>query len=203
VRRLDGRGATLRRTFPGYGAVAAWIGDKIYLDQPQGTVTWTPGDRQLRLFLSKVHAASGSSQQGLLSVLIGNGYPPCGGVVSIRSKTVLCHKCDRMVVDFSPDGRLGLGVDPSTDGYGPGSLIITDTATGRIVRTLQGGTFFRELWEDDDTVLTVAEDQDSGLSGMVRCSVTGLCEQASDMHDYDFDDLPAGSLVPWVAVQRR
>lgn len=199
VKKLDGT-VVAKRSFQHYPTLAMWKGNRIFLTQNNRTLTWVPGASTTKVFLPHGHAITGDPATGRLSLLRGAGYPQKGAVIRVSDKKTLWQSPAKFIYEFSAKGTYGLAVSPESDGYGPGKLIVVNSRTGTTVRTLTGGTFFREAWESDTSFVTIMEDLDTHRSAMVRCRITGPCERASKRYSFAADDLPAGGAVPFLAA---
>ncbi|MEU4418957.1 hypothetical protein, partial [Nocardia salmonicida] len=104
---------------------------------------------------------SADRSRGLLSALregspegVANPDPWCGVLVDPADNREVLEDCTKRFETISPDGRHVLAVDIDSDGLGPLSYYVVDTATGATVATVKDqGTLMHAVWEDDSHIL--------------------------------------------------
>jgi hypothetical protein len=107
------------------------------------------------------------------------GQRHCSFMLDPDSGDPVWHSCDWRPLEFSADGSRVLAIDAATEGLGPRNMAVLDAATGDVVRTFTTrGTFGRATFEDDDTIIAVVAVEDE--ASIVRCTVTGDCELATE-----------------------
>lgn len=122
----------------------------------------------------------------------------CSGVFAVDSADPLWTTCDYRFHQFSPDGRYLLGTDIDSDGAGDVIAVVVDARTGELVHRFeapQPGYIGRTAFEGDDRVLlvyTTSYVEGEGETAIIRCSLDGSCETATEVRPAELGTLVYG-----------
>lgn len=112
--------------------------------------------------------------------LVAPNDSPCGAIVDADDLSQLWQSCDWYPIEFSADGSRVLAQPVGTEGFGPRSLAVLDSASGAVLQEFTAAGFVGASgFEDSDTVDMVVV-ADSGGSAIVRCTVAEDCELATE-----------------------
>lgn len=102
--------------------------------------------------------------------------------------------CEYSFDHFSPDGRYLVGAHAYRDGAGTAFTVIVDAQTGELIHQYDAtdGYITNMSFEDDDHVLIVMNSNRPHRAAILRCTVDGSCETATDVRDLGDDEWPFG-----------
>jgi hypothetical protein len=121
-------------------------------------------------------------------------FDSCTAMFADGGEQPLWTTCDYRFEQFSPDSRYLLGVGINSDGIGASSAFVVDAETGELVHRFdasQPGYINDTAFEDDGTVLltyTSSDNFSEAETAIVRCSLDGSCEAATEVRDLPEDD---------------
>ena len=102
----------------------------------------------------------------------------CSALVNTATGEGRWKTCDYQVEQISRDRRTVLAGPAYADGYAALQVSVLDAGSGKLLRQWEGLPFIRSVIEDNEHVLTLAEQ--NGKSAIVRCAIrTGKCELAT------------------------
>lgn len=173
-----------------YEAGANWVEAEVYTVDVGGTPQRVPG------LMSASDAGHG--------LVVGTSRieadeSVCAAAVAADSGEQLWENCDYSLPGgaLSPTGQWLQALDSYTDGYGPLSMAVLDTATGDpVVEYGQAGnrgqvTLMQRVWESEDTLLSATADPADEQFTILRLDVNGTAEHTIDPVDgAAYGDLP-------------
>lgn len=170
-----------------------FVGSRVLLSKyDESTMLWdAPADKYTSWKGIQV-AYETEPSLGLVSLgRAGADGFPCGALVESDAPTVdLWRSCDRRIDTFSPTGEFGTATHPQTDGLGPTILQLVQARSNKVLVTLGGDEHLmaNPAWESDRAVIVSVSV--GGEWALVRCTVDGTCELASDPIKASPEDQP-------------
>lgn len=148
------------------------VSDGVVLTSAQGELRTVPGMVQ-----GLVASESAGLYAGVTRVIDGQIPVRCSQVRRVVDDSVVWSSCeDRVPAAFSPDGRY-VALLPAADGLGFGDVTVVDLSSGREVLRVKLATSGVAFESNSSLLMPVAAEK-AGASGIVRCTVSGVCERA-------------------------
>ncbi len=189
--------------------VVGFVGEKVLYtavlndaEVLDASYLWDP-ETGTKTAVGPIGSVGATDGQRLVAVTVPSEQSHCGRVVGLddRSK-VLWERCPGTVTSISPDGRYATAQVDSTPQDATSvhamDLLVYDLTERRLVSRLQSYTFGQVVWESADRLLLVLDggtDGKSGRTAIVRCTVTGDCERATEVRSRS-QVLPPVFLLP-------
>lgn len=167
-----GAGRVLATRVQGASGGDGVVSDGVVLTSAQGELRTVPGMVQ-----GLVASESAGLYAGVTRVIDGQIPVRCSQVRRVVDDSVVWSSCeDRVPAAFSPDGRY-VALLPAADGLGFGDVTVVDLSSGREVLRVKLATSGVAFESNSSLLMPVAAEK-AGASGIVRCTVSGVCERA-------------------------
>lgn len=116
----------------------------------------------------------------------GSGQVTCSALVDLTAGTRRWRTCEYVLNGFTPDDKTVI----ATGNGGEPSTVALDTSTGDLRRAWNGPEILGTAPEDDDHVLLVAHEYDSGAQvttgAIIRCAIrTRVCQLATPLAEHE------------------
>ncbi|MBM7788946.1 WD40 repeat domain-containing protein [Tenggerimyces flavus] len=200
-------GEEIRRTKIPYpiANLTGFVGDKVAFtyehkgNQPGATGLWDPRTGETRpLPDAGVVGLTGGGTR-----LVARFGEPLiyQRVVDLRDPQTDLWPAHQTVTSFSPDGRYATGIEGDGPEQGDYStawrLVVYDLRERRVVLRVDSYAFSQVAWEPNGSLLAVVQVPNGGFGAevIVRCTLQGACERASELRDAE-EGLPPVFLLP-------